>query len=353
MEKWQQEMLWLTIIYRMLECDEKIPLLTVCTDYSFAEEALNEMHKADFLEPKGEHWEVTNKGKELRKQMIAIYDQALKFEIFGTVHLAMGLGDDITDDEGGLLDHVYDPRFDPQMATGREEEFGTEDLRIAMMTFLNDEMIKTGDLKERLSPYRIVFIQKLAEGKLKNQNIWFDLVLGKFYSEVEEIVQSHFKWTDVADTEDEAEEIMKELYTVGMLEQRKRDGHECSGCHIPLAIFEMNAKDDDEELTTCPNPDCGADFNPSQLQSGEEFSCPQCESTVWKSQRVCTGCGAVLDFGLPPGSIQQQETTEEVDYHDGVVIWGGYYDYVPYGYYDPWDPYVNIAAFGICCAILL
>lgn len=30
----------------------------------------------------------------------------------------------------------------------------------------------------------------------------------------------------------------------------------------------------------------------------------------------------------------------------------GYYDYVPYGYYSPFDPLVDIAAFSILCAAL-
>ena len=87
MEKWKEEMLWLTITYRMLECGDKIPLLTAGTDYTFVEATLNEMFSKGLIEPQdgSEYWHVTDEGRKLRSSMLAIYDQALKFEIFNTV----------------------------------------------------------------------------------------------------------------------------------------------------------------------------------------------------------------------------------------------------------------------------
>jgi predicted transcriptional regulator len=360
MEKWKEEMLWLTIIYRMLECEDQIPILTANTDFLFIEKCLNDMYIKGLIDPVegSNHWYVTRKGEQLRDKMVGIYDQALKFEVFSTVHLAMSLGEDITDVEGNVLDHFYDPRFDLEGAPTQEmqEDFGTEDMRIAMMTYLTESMVKTGHLKEPLDPHRIVFIQKLAEGKLKEENIWFDLRLGKFFNEVEEIVRTQYKWTDVSDDLEEAENVMQTLYTAGLLEQRKRDGFDCSGCDIPLALFEMNA---DGKLTECPNPECKADFNPP-LPEGDKYSCPRCDASVYTSQHSCLGCGALLDFGLPSGTIvTDTEVTEEIIIGDAlsseedVVIWGGgYYGYQPYGYYDPWDPLVDVVALGVCCAIL-
>ena len=40
---WKQEMLWLTILYRLSEGKDKIPVITEGTDYSFIEKDLPDM----------------------------------------------------------------------------------------------------------------------------------------------------------------------------------------------------------------------------------------------------------------------------------------------------------------------
>lgn len=357
----KREMLWLTVIYRMLECGDSIPLDTDGTPYAFIEEDLREMHRRELVQIRDDNtcWRPTEKAEQLRNKMVAMFDQALKFEIFAAVNLTLELGEDLSEDGLHVFDHVYDPRFQPPETPEQADELGTEDLRLAMITYLAkcfSESDAAKDLGGRLDvdPHRVVFLQRLADGKLKDDNIWFDLKLGTPFKEVEEIVESAYRYTDVSDDPEEVDRVMQNIYTAGMLEQRKREGHECTKCEIPLAVFEMNAKEEGSALTHCPNPDCGEEFHPPAPPPGaNEYECPSCETTVYAGQHFCRGCGARLDFSLPEGTVEVTRVEErEYDGPDYGYVWGGYYDYVPYGYYHPYDPFYDVAAFAVLCAVL-
>jgi hypothetical protein len=342
---WKQEMLWLTILYRIAERKEQIPVINTDTDYSFIDVDLNDMVTKELLSVNTDSgfFDITEKGKVVCQNLLAIYDHLLKFEIFSIVNVALTLDEDETDDEGIPLNHIYDRRFQ-EVKEDEIDELGSEDLRLAMIQFLAEEM----DDEEnplKLDPHRVVFVQRLSKGLLNKKDIWFDFQLETVYNTVDEIVSSAYKWTDVAETKEDARSIMQAIYTAGMLEQRKRDGLECSECGIPLALFESDAKDNGETLEECPNPDCGASFAPPP----PEFECPACGAGIYGGQQVCS-CGALIDFGLPSGTVTT-ETTEETVYEE-EPIWTDTYGYVPYGYYDPYDPFVNALAFGVVCSVL-
>lgn len=357
---WKQEMLWLTIAYRMLECGDSIPLDTTDTPYAFIEEDLAELHRREFIEIHDDQssWRPTQKAETLRDRMVAMYDQVLKFEIFGDVNLAYELSSEQSEDGMHVFDHLYDPRFQAPDNDADAERLGTEDMRLAMITYLGQcfsgseaavEALGAQRADINIDPHRVVFIQRLADGRLRDENIWFDLKLGTPFQEIEEIVESAYRFTDVSDDPDEISHVMQNIYTAGMLEGRKREGYECTACSIPLAVFEMNAKEEGGELSECPNPDCKAPFTPPEAPEGTaEYGCPNCDSTVYASESYCRGCGARLDFSRPPGTIVE-ETHEEV-YE--TEVWDGYYGYSPYGYYDPYDPYYDIAAFAVVAAVL-
>lgn len=77
------------------------------------------------------------------------------------------------------------------------------------------------------------------------------------------------------------------------------------------------------------------------------------------AKSVGTGCGAHIDFSLPIGTVSTQTTEETVyetnddenDYYGGV--YGCYYGYTPYGYYDPFYPAADALAFGFLCGAIL
>lgn len=353
--EWQLTMLQLTIIYRVLECGEKIPLLTETTSYEFVNKLLDGMHNQGLLEisDDNQYWVAGKKGEELRNRMVEIFDHTIKFEIFASVAVALTPDDSITDEDGNVMDHCYDPRFGPfdKASQAWKDENGVEDMRIAMIRYLSEYTSENDDngQAQPIDPHQIVFMQMLAEGKLKG-DIWFDLRMGTFFEEVSKIVESAYQWTDCGDDEEDSAAAMQQIYTAGMLEQRKRDGYECSACHIPLAIFEFNAHENNETLEQCPNPECGASYNPPEPEGGG-YECPKCGSTVGTTQRACGGCGALLDFSLPEGTVVTETVTEEVtEYEDETYdCWGGYYGYEPYGWYDPYDPYLDTLVF--CAAV--
>lgn len=343
MTNWKQEMTWLTILYRMLECKENIPIIVSDTVYEFIEKELEEMAVKELVEvdtDKAEYFPTDN-GKVVCKNLLGMYDQVLKFEVFSSVNLAQTLDTDDIDEEGNIHPQLYDPRFQRPSSISEQDELGTEDIRIAMMDFLSTEM----QTENPLDPHRVVFLQMLSTGKLKGRDVWLSLDTGTVFDEVENIVSSAYQWEDASDNKEEARQTMIAIYTAGMLEQRKRDGQECSECGVPLAIFEMWAKEDGKTLEDCPNPECHCTFKPTP----PDYECPACGAGVTKGQSMCS-CGAILDFSLPPGTIQTEITGEKII--DNESIWSYDYGYIPYGYYDPYDPFVDAMAFGMMCAIL-
>lgn len=348
MVDWKKEMAYFTIMYRMLECKEEIPVITEGTDYDFIAQELEDLNVREMINinPDTGNYTLTQKGRDTATKLICMYDQVAKFEVFSSVNVAMPLSEDEVDDTGLLMDQFYDPRFQCPKTDEEMDEYGTEDMRMAMINFLCEEMAT--DLEPLdLDPHRVVFIQLLATGKLKSKDVWFNLKLETFFKHVQEIVDSAYQWRDTdPDSEESSVDIMRDLYTAGMLEQRKRDGFECSGCSTPLAVFEMNEKADGGVLTNCPNPECGASFEPPP----PDYNCPSCQGGVTKTQTTCTGCGALLDWAMPPGTIQEETIEETVE--EPEPVWSGTYDYTPYGYYDPYDPYMDIVTFGVVCAVL-
>ena len=318
--------------------------MTETTSYEFINKLLDGMHARQLIDisEDSQFWIVAPKGEELRNRMVEIFDHTIKFEIFN--EMAVALVPDETDDEGNVLDHCYDPRFGPfeNASQAWKDEVGVEDMRIAIIRYLSEYAAEEKGVQV-IDPHIIVFMQKLAEGHLKG-DIWFELRMGTFFDEVSKIVSSAYQWEDAGDNEDDASNAMDAMYTAGMLEQRKRDGYECSKCKIPLAVFEFNAHDIGNELTVCPNPECGASYEPPEPEGGG-YECPRCQATVGTSQSVCGGCGARLDFSMPEGTITTEETVEEATETVEDDCWGGYYGYQPYGWYNPYDPLLDAAIF--------
>lgn len=310
----RDEMAGLVVIYRMLECGDKISVVPD-DEHAFIGPILEQMIHDDLIQVEGEFWTPTAKGIALRDRMAQVHDQLLQFEIFGAVSLNKQLSPQESPDGVHVFDHVYDPRFrDPQDPVERNDE-NVQDLRIAMVTFLRDEMAAELPDPDAFDPRRLVFLRMLADGAFRG-DIWFDLRLGKPFDEVEEIVKTAYPWTAVSITcsIESAKDMMRAIYTDGMLERRKRAGDECAACGIPLALFEQ-----DRKLDHCPNPDCGV--------------------SLATQRRPVVQCRPAT------------EVVEEV-FEETVVTetWVGCCE--PYGFYDPYDPFVDMVAFGLLCAVL-
>lgn len=220
-----------------------------------------------------------------------------------------------------------------------------------MIMFLSNQM--NDQLPERIDPHWIVFLQKLAKGELKKtSNIWIDLKLGRVWTQVDDIVKSAYQWQKSGKDKTEAVAVMKIIYAAGMMEKRKREGLQCGGCGIPLAIFQDIERENGSELTACPNPECTVALRkPTPEETA--FECPKCGEGIRRRQKTCYGCGARVDFSLPAGTITEElneETTEEIV---DVPVFRYAYGYVPYGCYDPWEPYTDLAAFALLTAVLL
>lgn len=372
-EGWKKEIVWLAALYELVEKGTKIPTLTHGTNFSFADGELLRMAGLNLIEMVPDRhetfWKATPKGREVIGKLVAAFDNALKFEIFGAVDITPEVPDDFFDEEGNIHAHIHDPRF-PVDENYRIDDTGetTYDLRLLMINFVGQALLNDGKVDALPPLHRIVSIQKLADGEWAQRDFWFNLAMGTFFNEVEEIVDTAYSEDDLnVEDPDELFQIVAEIYTAGMLEQQRRDGSMCSSCEIPLGVFVQWAHADGEELNECPNPDCGSSFEtPKALAT---HTCPSCDSDIFRGDTTCRGCGASINYALPSGT-NVHDTEEIVEYVDVVVGYDvsidyvptyeydpwdhgyDYYDYRPYGYYNAYDPFVDAVAFGCLCAIL-
>jgi hypothetical protein len=345
LEDWEKEMLALTIVYRMVECREKIPMLTMGTRWAHMDTVLSDMYNRDLIKPSDDNqtWRLDSKGQELLKKTCGMVDAGLGFEIFGSYNLSTAIDDSWWDPDGKQLHkHMWDPRFDPAI---NEDQ---EDLRLAMMTWMGENLKREGKASKSLDVRKVVYLRHLANGNYGDGTDSFldPSRIRERFQEVEAIANAAYRWEDLADDKDTAFKLAGAIYTAGMLQLRKEEGTSCGDCGAPLVLF-PNAK------RSCPI--CKASFEPPPKEPSD-YQCPKCSSEVQQHQSRCSGCGVRLDFRLPEGEEVTSTITEtHVDYDVvyGSYPRGTYYGYVSCGWYDPWDPTLNALAFGILLGSVL
>lgn len=342
---WQREMLELVVLYRILECGDKIPVVTGGSVYVVIENLLSDMNRDNLIDydENLEFWIVAEKGKKFIEYLVRMYDAALNFSIFGAVNMKRQLvpGDEC-DDEGGLYIDKYDPRF------AAPDENGPQwvDMRIAMITWMAENRPEgEGGEFDPDFKYRNVFIQKLADGQLKAKGFWTTLRLGGFFKEIVEIVDSLYEWREADENSEEAAgNVMRAIYEAGQREFRKREGDECGECGWALAEFV--ADNGGEDLDACPNDDCDEVWVREETVENDVYECPKCKAEITAGQARCPGCNAEIDFSLPEGTVdvERDEVVEEEYFEEDCFGYGyDHYGYEPYGYYDPYNPWADVA----------
>lgn len=275
----------------------------------------------------------TEKGKGLQASIVEMVNKILPYEIFSDVDITRQLSSEEFDDQNPNLiaSNLFDPRF--------AETDNSVDMRMAIINWLNEYYSKNNPI----DPREVVFLQRLGSGELRSDSFWFDLRIGNIFKDIENIVNSAYKWTDVSYDKDHSNEIMGIIYTSGMLELKKRSGNKCGKCNMPLAIFEEYANETGG-LKECPNPDCKASFEEVTPIQVSQSVCPNCNSFICHGQTNCNGCGSMIDFSLPQGTVST-ETTKYVESYWSHPSY--YYGVAPLYYYDPWDPFIATIAIGI------
>lgn len=361
---WRREAIWLSILYRITECGDTLPIAPE-TDVdrdreAFCGDEILAMRGLGYLDLSQDktHYVASEKGRELVRALVGMCLQTRVFEVFGSVDIRFTL----TDAHGrawsdgsvdNAFDNVYDPRFLAYDDLGREIERPegrtehVEDLRLAMVDWYAWK--NRARMPDGVSLHRIVIIQKLADGEFRSDRFWFDLK-HTHLDAIEEIVRNAYQWRSLGNDAEEAAIVAQQIYTAGMVESRKRRSSECRACGTPLGMYEAQLHAG-EALTECPNPECRKQFDDDgeagESSGGEE--CPQCGHAITFTDRHCAGCGADVDRSLAAGSVETTTTPVVCDpwSHDPV-----YYGYAPVYYYDPWDPFADALVFGIVCAVL-
>lgn len=339
---WRDRVTTLTVLYMMLERGETFSTLLE-GDKKFVEPTLDRMYRNGYLTISGAEYAVTPKGQKLRDSMVALYDQALQFEIFGAVNIdAPNDPNDAHPEMPGLVvDNIYDPRF--------KEGPNSVDMRLAMLDFLGETLVEQLGGK-KIDPYVIVFMQKLADGELQAKDFWYKLRSGEFFGQIEQIVDSAYNWRSASEDENEARAFMRTMYQAGLCEERKRSGDECGQCGTVLGMFDYHEQQAGRKLTECPNPDCKRKLAVGGEPIGTEYQCPNCGGGIHRSDRSCAHCNAVVNFHGVPGSVSTETTVETEVTYEPLLLWSAYpVGYMPcYHYYDPFDPFAvgMVAGFG-------
>lgn len=345
---WKTEMIWATIAWRIDACNEQIPLNTVGTEYHVIDDDLTEMFNRNILaiSDDKQRYVIGKQGRDVLTKYVAMFDQAMRYEIFSAVELDIDLEDLELDEENNVADHVHDVRFLEQ------ETQTSEDLRLAMIDYAIESVKREKNENVDFDARKVVFLQLIIEKKLSKgtKPFWFDLKMGDVFDAIQTLCNNAYGWRDLGNDDEESWELARQVYCAGLIEQRKRNGAHCSLCNTPLAIFEAIAQEEGKELLECPNPDCDGDFrDPTQmgLDGDPEYECPRCQGDIRSGQSTCYKCGANVDFSMPMGSEEDEEIIEE------EIMTTNHYDYVPYGYYDPWDPTVDAVALAFLCGSLI
>lgn len=383
LQKWQRDIVVLSVLYHMLEKGKRFDTRIEVEgrrDTAFAQPYVDYMFKKGLLEIKGIEYVVTQKGRDVMRQVVAMFDLSEKFAIFGDVDIDADLPPEICpedpDNAGLVNDDAWDPRFKSENSSPTQV---FTDMRIPMMSFVTTE----DQMKEKLGGksidlHRIVFAQKLKDGELATKDFWYHLRDGSFFAQIDHIVRNQTDWMKLGKPGEDPVAIMNTLYKAGMLEQLKRNGQMCSACKAPLGTFEMwSQRNDQKSLEECPC--CSESFVSKQVASTAPpvtiTVCPDCGCVIAPNHRKCHGCGAHIRRSLPPGTVET-ETIEEIETVDEVVTFVqtpygySYYDPYCYGYadpfwsvsygyeppivyLDPFNPVVDAFAFGVLCGVLL
>ena len=331
MASWQDDVLALSALYLMDQRGRKFPLYPTTEEDRKAADVFQALDKVGSVAPVGNEWVITDHGRESLKRAVQAQDVLRQVEIFSSVDVTRNLTPEEADptNPSQVRSEVWDPRF----ALGSPNAY---DMRLAVVTWLAEVVSKKpfgfGDQA------KIVFLQKLGSGQFSMTTFWADVY--NVFAEVEEIVRTAYKWTDISADIEDAKVAMQALYTAGTLETQKREGGDCADCHIPLLMFDKAAKAAGSYLKACPC--CNRQFGaPDDLGSPGTMSCPKCKSVIYEGDARCNGCGATIDFSLPAGAIQTDTTVTTVT----EPVWGDSYGYVSYGWFNPYDPFLDVLAF--------
>lgn len=321
---WKKRMLVVSVLYLMLEKDHTFSMLLEGDD-GLMESVLDQMSASGFLDPDKSGYLVTDKGREAITKCISALDTIRQFNVASSVDLR-----ELTPDEWLSVDKpaevrwdILDPRFlEPDNLNGT-------DMRLALIQWVGEK------LGNQINPYEIVFLFRLGSGQFSGPDFYFNLLNGDIFKQVEETVNNSFKWLEMDQDGDKeiASRRMQSLYTATQVENRKRDSFPCSECGIPLAMYQQDAIQNGRKLTGCPN--CRHQFQPPPP---EAYECPKCKNLIYPRDQVCSGCGALIDFSLPIGGMQNNIS-------ESPVVFANDYMYCSPGWIDPYDVLVSAVVF--------
>ena len=298
------ELCYLTILY-YLSLAGKYEFNTSVgnSDLSPIDKEITYLYTKNYISIVENKYVIAPLGAEIMKKVCALIENLGKFEIFSSVSVDLTLPLNIKKDDVHVLDYVHDPRFVYQ-------EKNTEDLRIAMMQYFHESCRRSGQTLEKINYIKAIYLQNIFYAQYSlDYAFWFDLKLNKLFDEAKEIYANAFSIEDFDEDPEVSYTIASEIYRAGISEDIKRYGRHCNSCEAPVGLFES-----EREIAECPNPNCRSNLfaaDSSYITSADQF----------------------------------RDREYEYVYET--------YEYQPYGFYHPYDPYLDAVAFGFVCGAIL
>ena len=203
------------------ERGESLPCEPSTSHWRFLEAGLRALQEERWFEAGGGPFlRATPLGREMWRRLSVLLEGVRRLDVLARVNLQVELDESVSDDGVDVLQGVVDPRFRPPSSAEEAEAWGSEDLRLAVLTYLSSQRPEA----EEADAYQVGLLLHLAEGRLAEDAAWFDLAHGAPFHQLEERVASAYRYSDVSDDPAEIDDVMRHIFESSVVERRKRTG---------------------------------------------------------------------------------------------------------------------------------
>lgn len=226
----RRDVLFASVLLRHFERGESLPAQPGSTTWRFLEDALRALQEERLFEvaDDGPFLRATALGREAWRRLSSLLEGVRRLDVLARVNLHVELDEGASDDGVDVRDDVADPRFAAPSTSEEAAARGTEDLRLAVLTYLTSR----GGAEREADPHRVTLLLYLADGRLSDDTAWFDLAHGAALLEINERAENAYRYSDVSDEERVIDDVVRHIYEAGVVERRKRSGEAlvCASC---------------------------------------------------------------------------------------------------------------------------
>lgn len=225
----RRELAYAVLLYRVLARGESIPQDLTTSPWQLLEPTLRDMLSAGLLQRgEGAFLEVTDDARSRWRGLSSLLEGVQLLDVLAYVNLHVTLDEHVSDDSEDVFDDVSDPRYTRPRSADEAETWGTEDMRLAVLTYLSEQHASSVEGKahgaHEVDPHRVALLLQLVDGRFRDDGAWFDLAHGGPSRELDERVESAYRYDDVSDDAREIDDVVRHIFEASVIERRKRAG---------------------------------------------------------------------------------------------------------------------------------